>query len=240
VRVGDTVRRPTHPWSPAIHDLLRHLESVGFPHSPRLLGIDDEGREVLTYLPGDSGGAGWSPVVPDAGVVAMARLLRDYHRAVAGFAPPAAVWAGRDGPPAPGELICHGDFGPWNLVWRAGRPIGMLDWDYAWPARPVHDVAYALEYVAPFRPDDESMRFLHHAAPPARRHRIELFATAYGLTSTDGLIDEVITQQQRVLDRALALAAAGHQPQADWLATGVLAETARRVTWSRTNRRLFT
>ncbi|GLY80483.1 hypothetical protein Airi01_087500 [Actinoallomurus iriomotensis] len=29
VRLGDTVRRPTHPWTPAVHALLGHLEQVG-------------------------------------------------------------------------------------------------------------------------------------------------------------------------------------------------------------------
>jgi hypothetical protein len=30
VRVGGTVRRPTQPWTPAVHALLRHLEKAGF------------------------------------------------------------------------------------------------------------------------------------------------------------------------------------------------------------------
>ncbi|WP_396136875.1 MULTISPECIES: phosphotransferase [unclassified Amycolatopsis] len=47
-----------------------------------------------------------------------------------------------------GEVVCHGDFGPWNVVWRGDQPVGILDWDYARPAPRLHDVAYALEYVA--------------------------------------------------------------------------------------------
>ena len=49
VRVGDTVRRPTA--GRAVHALLTYLEQVGFPYSPRLLGVDQHGREVLTYVP---------------------------------------------------------------------------------------------------------------------------------------------------------------------------------------------
>src|SRR3954466_7887586 len=79
VRIGDTVRRPLHPWSPTIQELLRHLEGVGFPYAPRLLGIDADGREVLIYIDGESGGAAWAKVVEGTGLVAMARLLRDYH-----------------------------------------------------------------------------------------------------------------------------------------------------------------
>ncbi|MFJ9104066.1 phosphotransferase [Streptomyces sp. NPDC102405] len=28
------------------------------------------------------------------------------------------------GPP---EAICHGDFGPWNVVWKGHRPVGIID-----------------------------------------------------------------------------------------------------------------
>jgi hypothetical protein len=44
VRVGGTVRRPTGPHSPFVHELLAHLEAVGFAGAPRLLGVDDQGR----------------------------------------------------------------------------------------------------------------------------------------------------------------------------------------------------
>ncbi|MEU4625882.1 phosphotransferase [Actinoplanes sp. NPDC023801] len=64
--------------------------------------------------------------------------------------------AAHDGVCQPGDLVCHGDFGPWNLVWHGNRPVGILDWDYAWPHPPIHDVAYALEYVTPLRDDGAS------------------------------------------------------------------------------------
>ncbi len=53
VRIGDTIRRPVGRWTPAVHALLRHLEDTGFEGVPRVLGIDEAGREVLTYLPSD-------------------------------------------------------------------------------------------------------------------------------------------------------------------------------------------
>lgn len=240
VRVDDTVRRPLHPWSATIHELLRHLESVGFPYSPRVHGIDEDGREILTFIAGDSGPAGWARVVDDAGLVAMAHLLREYHEAVPGFRPSSqAPWAGRVGAPQDGEVVCHGDFGPWNLVWRGTRPVGILDWDYAWPNRTVHDIAYALEYVVPFRDDHECMRWLRYPAPPDRRRRLERFAEAYGLTSADGLVDEVIEQQQVVLNRARQLAADGRQPQLSWQADGTLDKRKKWIDWGRRHRHLF-
>lgn len=54
VRVGDTIRRPAGPWTPAVHGLLRHLDAVGFEAAPRVLGLDDKNREVLAYIEGDT------------------------------------------------------------------------------------------------------------------------------------------------------------------------------------------
>ncbi|MFL5337934.1 MAG: phosphotransferase, partial [Geminicoccaceae bacterium] len=127
---------------------------------PALIGFDDQGREVLTYIPGESGRAAWTKVIEVAGLVAMGRLLRTYHDVVADYRP-AGV--------AAGEVMCHGDFGPWNLVRHGVRPVGILDWDEARPARPVFDLAYALEYVVPFRDDDTCRRWLAYPAPPDRR-----------------------------------------------------------------------
>ncbi|MGH8883357.1 MAG: aminoglycoside phosphotransferase family protein, partial [Stackebrandtia sp.] len=196
-RIGDTVRRPTQPWSPAVHALLRHLEALGFRYAPRVLGLDEDGREVLTYVDGESGPPGWARVVDDAGLARFARLLRDYHDAVIGFEPPDEVcWFTGEAGTGGQELICHGDFGPWNVVWQGERAVGILGWDYARPAPRVHDIAYALEYVAPFRDDAECLRWLRYPGPPDRRHRVELFAGAYGLTSTSDLVDAVIEVQR--------------------------------------------
>lgn len=91
VRVGDTVRRVCGPWSTTVQQLLLHLERTGFAGAPRFLGIDDRGREILTFIPGD---VGFLPYIwDDAAVVAAAQLLRQLHDASAGFvAPPATHW----------------------------------------------------------------------------------------------------------------------------------------------------
>ena len=57
VRAGDVVRHPQHPWSEATRMLLRHLEAVGFPYSPRLEGHEDEAN-LLSFIPGTSGSDG--------------------------------------------------------------------------------------------------------------------------------------------------------------------------------------
>lgn len=242
VRIGDTVRRPVQPWTPAVHALLRHLEAVGFPFSPRVLGFDGEGREVLTFIDGESGADVWGKVVDEDGLAAFARLLRAYHDACAGYAPPAGtVWSTGIGAPGPEQVVCHGDFAPWNTVWDGDRPVGIIDWDFARPAAPVHDVAYALEYVAPFRDDEECVRWLRYPEPPDRRRRLELFRTAYGPGAGDGvdMVDAVVAAQRDTADLVRRLADRGLEPQATWVAEGHLVELDRRVGWSLAHRALF-
>ena len=81
VRVGDTVRRNAGPWTPAVHALLRHLERVGFTGAPRALGIDDQGREVLSYLEGECGAYPLAPHwVTDEALVAVGDHAADVPR----------------------------------------------------------------------------------------------------------------------------------------------------------------
>ena len=30
-----------------------------------------------------------------------------------------------------GDIVCHGDFGAWNIVWDGFDPVGLLDREYA-------------------------------------------------------------------------------------------------------------
>jgi hypothetical protein len=88
VRVGDTVRRVPGPWTPAVHALLRHLEAVGFDGAPRFLGIDERGREILSFVEGETMPPDVWGFRDDAVLVGVGRLLRRYHDAASGFVPP--------------------------------------------------------------------------------------------------------------------------------------------------------
>jgi thiamine kinase-like enzyme len=233
-RRGDTVWRPLHPWSPAVHDLLRYLESVDFP-APRLLDVVD-GFEVVSYLPGDSGPDGWAPVVPASGLRVFARFLRDYHLAVREFTTDKPFCTGT--PPAGTDIVCHGDFGPWNVVFRSGEPVGLIDFDYARPAPARFDIAYAIQYAAPFRDDEDATRWLRYPEPPDRMRRIEIFVEAYGTDAIDGPTDlasltrSVIDVQREILASDERLAAQGLEPQASWVANGHLDTQRARIAWS--------
>ncbi len=79
---------------PAVHALLKHLESVGFDGAPRVLGVDQDGFEVLTFIDGQTCGgvAGWPTWGrSESNLVRIARLLRRYHEAAESFRPAAGT-----------------------------------------------------------------------------------------------------------------------------------------------------
>jgi Ser/Thr protein kinase RdoA (MazF antagonist) len=142
-RRGSMVVREASVHTPAVHALLRHLEQVGFAGAPRLVGsgLDDQGRETLTFLEGEVTHPGpWSL----DGVVAVGRLLRGLHEATASFIPPPGAvwfdWHGRD--LGQGErIISHRDAAPWNIVARDGLPVGLIDWEFVGPVDPLTELA---------------------------------------------------------------------------------------------------
>ena len=150
-RIGDTIRRPTGPWTPTIHALLRHLEAVGFAGAPRILGIDSSDREILSFLSGTVAMRPWPDVLrADRGVIALSRWLRRYHEAVRSFRPPPnARWYVPDVTWHPGNIVRHGDLGPWNSVWDGDDLVGLFDWDFAEPGDPLTDVAQLAWYAVP-------------------------------------------------------------------------------------------
>jgi phosphotransferase family enzyme len=177
-RVGDTVRRPLRPASPATHALLRHLEEVGFDGAPRVLGIDDSGREVLSYVPGEAVTApapGWG--LTDAALASVGRLLRRFHEAAAGFDPAPHTWANAVPVPFDRGGMTHNDPNLDNVVFRDGRAVALIDFDLAAPGAPVWDVAATARLWAPLRAPADTT--------DSRRHRelarLRVLVDAYGL-----------------------------------------------------------
>ena len=127
-RAGDTVRRPGGPWTKAVNALLVHLEAHDFP-APRPLGIDDEGRQVVSWLPGETSwldhARHWGSV---ARLRAAARLVRHLHDVLDQFVPPGgAVWRGGWDRDTGGQgPICHHDLAPWNVIVAPDRSLAVI------------------------------------------------------------------------------------------------------------------
>jgi hypothetical protein len=191
VRVGDTVRRPTGPWTPTVHALLRHLAARGFTGAPRVHGIDEQGREILEFIDG---------VVPwpdhhhellgslDA-VARVGTLLRAFHDAVTDFVPGSdAVWQFPEMAPDAepyvddrGVIVCHNDPAAWNLVVASDR-VAFIDWDVIGWRPPIWDVAYCAIGCVPISPNPTPSDW---PTPVPTLDRLRALADGYGLSDTD-------------------------------------------------------
>ncbi len=214
VRVGDTVRRPVGRSTVAVHGLLCHLKDAGFDGAPRVLGFDEQGREVLTHLPHEPA---W-PYAEEA-LVATARLVRRLHEASAGFSAPAdAEWA-RPQPPPAVHRVGHNDLHPGNTVYADGLPYAFIDWELSGPAQPLYDLAWAAINFVPLRPD-EFCRKVRFPAPPDRGARLRMFCDAYGLEDRLELLDKVEAFEREGLHEIVELGGAGVSPFHRFLARG--------------------
>lgn len=140
VKVGNTVRKPWTASTPSVHGYMRFLLESGID-TPAVMGRDDDGRQVLEYLPGR--------LALDIGRLShdqlsrVGELVRSIHDASASFTPPlSSVWSTAISAPGD-ELVCHNDLAPWNLI--IGERWAFIDWDASAPSTRLWDLAYSAQ-----------------------------------------------------------------------------------------------
>src|SRR5699024_6471812 len=84
VRVGDTVRKPWGPTTPAVHELMRTVAGAGVD-VPEPRGRDARGRQILEFVPGTP--ALEAPPLTLCELARVGRLIRSIHDASEGFSP---------------------------------------------------------------------------------------------------------------------------------------------------------
>ena len=232
VRFADRVHRAAGAWTPTVHRLLRHLHDRGVPGVPYPVGLDADGREIVTYVPGtvpQDPMPDW--VWTDAVLAAAGRRLATLHDATLDLDRHDSHWQSPSHQPA--EVVCHNDFAPYNLVFDDDHALtGVIDWDTASPGPRVWDLAYLAYRLVP----------LAHPANPDlpdsgladRRRRLALLCHAYGHGLTPGAVaavgvDRLHEMAEFTARRAAAGAVhvAGHvrlyRTDAEWLAAHLAA-----------------
>lgn len=217
VRVGGTVRRPAARSSTATRSLLLHLESVGFDGAPRFLGVDDKGREVLSFIEGDVPLPPYPPwALTDLALSDLGRLLRRFHEATKDFdASSATGWSGEWSDPVGGRVICHNDLFPENVVFRGGRVVAFIDFAVAAPGRPLWDLAIATQEWCPLHAPGAR---LHHPDDLDGVRRAPVLAHAYGVEPDQAveLVDVIDEERVQHIGHVRDEAAAGNEPWATY------------------------
>ena len=196
----------------SVHALLAHLEAAGFGGAPRPLGLDAEGRDVVTFLAGETVGTArpWpSWTHSDEALADVADWLRRYHAAVADFVPPGSSYWREGGEWRPGLIIAHNDAAPYNAVWNSGGLVGFVDWDMAGPITRELDVAWVAFSWIPLHAAHvvAAEGFTELASRP---RRLSLFLREYGWSgTTQDILELIATRLSRQLTVMSDNAAAG-------------------------------
>lgn len=200
VKVGDTVRRETGPWTPAVHALLAYL-APRVPSVPRVLGFDERGREVLSYLPGKVIDVD-TEALSHPQITALMRWTRDFHHAVAGFSHP-GPW--RYFPLTTPSLIGHNDIAPYNACFDGDALAGVFDWDLAGPTTPLYELSFIAWNCVPLWRD---------IGAEAAAERLTVIADSYGGYPPSQILHTVPYRIRTMLDGIPVAAAAGDQGMA--------------------------
>jgi hypothetical protein len=217
VRIGDTVRRPAKTNSEFVQELLNYLHSKGYPWSPRFLGIDEKGREILSYIDGAIPPPKFQ--WPEKSLVRVVEMLRALHDATAG-----TRLAGHS------DCVCHNDFTPWNIILSEGLPVGIIDFEAAAPGERGKELAYLawtflwIGTVNPLRTQVANIHLIYKTYCPSKKG-----------TFTDAtlrLMDES-------LNRRKALESSARTEHELQIATRLVAEMEEEIKWLRDNQNEF-
>lgn len=239
MRIQSTIRRPVRSWSPAVAILLQRLEAVGFDGAPRWLGIDDQGREILSYVEG---------IVPEyplasdlwshGTLVASAELLRGFHDATVGL-DPSAPWRFRYPNRASYHVICHNDIAPYNTVYMNGHPVAFIDFDTAGPGPRIWDVCYAAYRFVPLIDEIDHEA---HGVPSDLDvfERLRLFVSSYGAGLEGDLIQELIKRIEYLIQHIQTEAGRGVEWHVDNVREGHVELYERHIEWIQRHRSALT
>ena len=226
-RRGNVVRRELSAASPAVHQVLRWLESQHLNQIPHLLGTAEK-YEYLRFIPGETLTRPWRPAIKtDAWLTQIGSWLRRYHTTITSFrlqGDARFAWGPLNA--EPDMIVCHGDLGPWNCLERGGELTAVIDWDLAHYGYKLDDVAeFALESV-PLRP---ILRDTMGAGTSRAvlEQRLATFCAAYGSVQPDDVLRHLPDYLGKIIAQVEEQAEKGVEPFFSFVRGGVVGELER-------------
>ncbi|TCC51823.1 aminoglycoside phosphotransferase family protein [Kribbella pittospori] len=214
VRRGDVVLREGGERAAFVRDVLIDLD--GWPGAPRFLGLEDDGRERLSFIDGYvAWERPWKPAVTSPETLrSVGRLVREFHDLTAGTA-----LAGDQ------EVVCHNDLSPKNTVYTTDgtRAIAFIDWDLAAPGRRIHDIAFTCWQYA-------DLGDLNRVIP-----QWQSLLAGYGPADTTALIPSILHWQARAANGIDRAATAGNPAMQHLQQLGIPEDIRRKHEWIRMN-----
>ena len=130
------------------------------------------------------------------------------------------------------------DIAPWNLILRAGVPVGLIDFDDVAPGARVEDLGYLawvfLDLGSPRWPASEQGRRMRLVCDRYRHAVAEELVGASAIEA--GLVDAVLAQHERILGFRRRQAATSTDPDVRAFAIDRVAATEQSRDWIRAQR----
>lgn len=186
----ETVIRPNKSWTPAIHAFLKYMETKNISYVPRVIGFDEADNEMLSFLAGEV----YDQPLPnflmtDETIISAAEILCCFHRDGKAFI---KQLTGKEKwmleiPNIKAEVMCHGDYAPYNVTIINKKVVGIIDYDTLRPATVLWDLAYGIYRWIPFY--EHSELDLNEQI-----RRAKVFLDAYGafVEQRESLAEEMI------------------------------------------------
>ncbi|MDP3562560.1 MAG: aminoglycoside phosphotransferase family protein [Legionellaceae bacterium] len=219
IRIGNEVHRPAGPWTKKVQKFLQSLREENFFEAPIPLGFDSSGLEIVSFIDGEVSNYPLSRNAASINaLISAAKLLRRYHDASQCFLKQLKIdpecWQLPSRKPK--EVICHGDFAPYNVVLNGEEAIGIIDFDTCHPGPRVCDIAYALYRWAPFTNPNNHDGFGNITS---QIKRALIFCNAYGLSQEDrrGISDVMIQRLESLVQYILNTSEEDHCIRAEHL-----------------------
>lgn len=188
---GNLVIRPRKKWTEHIHSFLKALHENKFHKAPTPISIA-QFNETLSFVDGNV----YNYPLPkefysEEMIVSSAKLLKEFHKA---GQPYLNKLNGKEDwmLPAtkPMEVMCHGDYAPYNVTIINGKATGIIDFDTLHPGPMIEDVAYAIYRWVPFFRDEKRITL------SKKIERAKLFLDEYGVSNAtrSQLVAEMINR----------------------------------------------
>lgn len=230
-RHQNTVLRPAGPWTETVHHLLRYLESHSFPYAPRVLGFHASRQEQLSYLEGEVALRPWpSALLKIEALAVLGNTLKHYHHLIKDYRPePHARWRNPHAKWQPGNIIRHGDLGPWNMVWQGPHFKGLIDWDFAEPGSILEDLAQLAWYSVPLTIPQKCKEA---GIPPGaiQKQRLAQLCLSYG-ARPEQVIKALFALQKKEIQLTQKLGKQGIQPWTRFLQRGDIQAIQAETSW---------
>jgi thiamine kinase-like enzyme len=216
VRVGDTVRKEPTENRELIREVMIQLAEDSFQYSPRYLGIDDKGREMMTYIDGQQMN---HTKITIALMKQAVEVLREFHDILS-----VSELSGEE------ETLLHTDFAPWNLIVNGDKLVGVVDFDDVKPGKRIYDVAYICWNLLDIgsKDSDFSEEEIYKYLP--------ILLDSYGEIEPSDFVYALLSEQHRILKRRERRVWEVEEGQERENRKQICVEISKQIEWVKENR----